>query len=249
MPKRFDPMVRARYYSYLVQRDGENCALCSKTPLQIVRGRLFFEAGGQQSVRGGRISILEIDHIDGNPKNNALSNLRLLCHRCNARAYQLQCVREGGEMNHGDVIDADSKKGTLGLTMTIYNKLIERERKEGNDSTRIVKQLACYEQGDPTMKANALFEVPFREWVLEQVNMRGFLSMNDAKYGGAENVKCSPKVAEEYIKKLASITGPLNKVKDELGQAILIFKPHLQFISTNNKAKAHSHPSKTGVNQ
>ena len=37
----------------------------------------------KKTLRRSIFSDLAIDHIDGNPRNNAYPNLHLLCHRCN----------------------------------------------------------------------------------------------------------------------------------------------------------------------
>lgn len=40
---------------------------------------------GQDPEWNGRILVLEIDHVDGNPRNNVESNLRYLCPNCHSQ--------------------------------------------------------------------------------------------------------------------------------------------------------------------
>jgi hypothetical protein len=54
--------TRKKVYSFLVQRDTEYCKLCGVS---------------------GKDVQLVIDHIDNNKKNNNVTNLQLLCRRCN----------------------------------------------------------------------------------------------------------------------------------------------------------------------
>ena len=61
---RMNSRTRKKLYPILVLRDGEYCNMCGKV---------------------GSTKSLIIDHIDNNPRNNALHNLQLLCRGCNHR--------------------------------------------------------------------------------------------------------------------------------------------------------------------
>jgi 5-methylcytosine-specific restriction endonuclease McrA len=65
MGRPLSPTSRAYAYAYLVERDGETCTICEKSP---------------------PATPLEIDHIDGDKANPAPSNLRFLCKPCNIAA-------------------------------------------------------------------------------------------------------------------------------------------------------------------
>lgn len=60
--------VGQRQRAALIDRDGANCVLCNQSP-----------------VWNGLPLLLQIDHIDGNRKNNELDNLRLLCPNCHTQ--------------------------------------------------------------------------------------------------------------------------------------------------------------------
>ena len=61
----------------VLAENPRRCAMCGITP----------ELGG----------VLEIDHIDGDPRNNREDNLQILCEICNHGKYFYQ--REKGELN------------------------------------------------------------------------------------------------------------------------------------------------------
>ena len=42
----------------------------------------------------GKLMVLQMDHIDGNPDNNHLDNLRLLCPNCHTQT-DTYCIRDG----------------------------------------------------------------------------------------------------------------------------------------------------------
>lgn len=70
MPTRFRGSIRPWIYRYLCLRDGETCAICGKIPTCPI-------------TKKGMSKYLDIDHVDGNKKNNNDDNLRLLCRSCN----------------------------------------------------------------------------------------------------------------------------------------------------------------------
>jgi hypothetical protein len=63
------------------------------------------------------------------------------------------------------------------------------------------------------MQANNLFETGFRAWVNIYLNGRDQADMADLQYGGAEAVGCSPQTTRDYLMKLTSATGPLERFR------------------------------------
>lgn len=150
-------------------------------------------------------NTLDIDHADGNSQNNDPSNLRLLCRRCNVTLENKARV---------DRIPPSDQE--------------EREKTEGQPATRIVREAVNYKQGGAEMQANFLFEVDFRNWLLEKVRGTGGYPKVDAIAAGAEIVGCSPSTTTKYLVKLTSSAGPLKESKDLLGDIYLELKDHLQ---------------------
>jgi len=146
---------------------------------------------------------LEIDHIDGNPANDKPSNLRLLCKRCNIQLRNRQCS---------------------------YSANYEREREiiEGKTATRIAKEDADYRQGSPEMKANLLFEVTYRRWLLGEINTQGGIDKKEAINSGAELVGCSPLTTRRYLEKLTCSAGCLKEDKDAMGHPYLVMRPKFE---------------------
>ena len=150
-------------------------------------------------------NTLDIDHIDGNPNNNDPDNLRLLCRRCNVTA-------------------ANRPRSAK----VWRSAKCEREREEGNPSTRIIREDANYREGSSEMQANYLCEVRFRRWLIEKVATTGGYDKHTATAEGAELFGPSIETTARYITKLTSPAGPLTEIKDTLGHRVLVLKPHLQ---------------------
>jgi hypothetical protein len=195
-PRRWSEKTRAWAYRYLVLRDGEACAICHAAPT--TRNK----AGNASSTTRNR---LDIDHIDGNPRNDDPDNLRLLCRRCNVTAVNRQ--RSATELRSAKCV---------------------RERKEGQPATRIAREDVDYRDGSPEMQANLIYEVAFRRWLMSRVTTQGSYDYATAINEGAEIIGCSPQTTTRYLAKLTSPAGPLTEIKDALGHRVLILKPHLQ---------------------
>jgi len=108
-PRRWTPNIRVWAYRYLALRDGEQCAICHALPTTRKQNRPRTDplvspttqntlttpdstTQNQNELRTTPIVsstpqfTLDIDHIDGNPRNNHPGNLRLLCRQCNVAA-------------------------------------------------------------------------------------------------------------------------------------------------------------------
>ena len=195
-PRRWSEKTRAWAYRYLVLRDGEACAICHAVPTTRNKASI-----PNPTTR----NRLDIDHIDGNPKNDNPDNLRLLCRRCNVTAVNQQ--RSATDLRSAVCV---------------------RERKEGKPATRIAREDVNYRDASPEMQANLIYEVAFRRWVMSCVTTQGSYDYTTAVNEGAELIGCSPQTTTRYLAKLTSPSGPLTEIKDALGHRVLILKPHLQ---------------------
>ncbi len=152
-------------------------------------------------------STLDIDHIDGNPKNNNPDNLRLLCRRCNVATSN----RSNPRKSHSSDLC-----------------VCEREKKRGRPATRTERGDVDYGEASPEMQANLIYEAPFRRWIMATITSNGFYDRLTAINEGAELVGCSPATTARYLLKPTSPSGPLTEIRDALGYSVLILKPHLQ---------------------
>lgn len=159
------------------------------------------------------LNALDIDHINGIPWDDDPDNLRLLCRRCNVTLENQARVTRNHKEPPSD--QRESEK-------------VERERREGQSATRIVREEVNYRQGEVSMQANALFEVSFRSWLIPLIREGGHYLKTDAVAAGAEQVGCSPLTTSRYLAKLTSSSGPLEEVKDLLGNMMLQLKAHLR---------------------
>ena len=75
-----------------------------RNPLKRTLAEVLFQSQGGvcQLCKGEK--VLEIDHMDGNPTNWALVNLRLLCHDCN--------ISERNRLQHSVKIEREKSPGT-----------------------------------------------------------------------------------------------------------------------------------------
>lgn len=236
-PRRWGVNTRVWAYRFLVLRDGEKCA--------------------NPDCPNGRVpttqNTLDIDHINGLDFDNDPDNLQLLCRSCNV-------AKENGAR----LALASPSLGAASPTTSNQTPSAQcvRERKEGRSETRVAREAVDYSQGGVEMKANYLYEVQFRHWLMEKVAQRGSIEKGDAIAAGAEVVGCSPATSAKYLAKLTSTAGPLKEVKGMLGEKSLTLKDHLQtemFLDdprgvghSSRRVSAHreeSRPSRPGMSE
>jgi hypothetical protein len=219
-------------YKMLAYRDGEKCDLSGR-PFGAPTTKVEQKHGMGDTV------ILEIDEIDGNPGNHADWNLRLLSRTCNLALGCGWAAGGGGDMRV--VCESVCKKPCVAMLRREKTtrgarrgdsaeeslKRMEKERSEGQSSTRLAKENVDYSAGPPEMQAAGIFEVNFRRYVLEEVREKRIVSYKDAATGGAEKVGCSVITGQRYLEKLTGPLGPLQIVTDSAGQKQLTWKQRL----------------------
>lgn len=194
MPPRFQQPVKVWVYRFLVLRDGERCHYCGIT---------LPELRAKAHNRKYMPEVFDIDHYDGNKKNDDPANLRLACRNCNVK-------REN-----------EARAGSESF-LCVY------EINEAGSATRINKEVIGYHNDlTATMAANGRFEIPFRNWILDYIRTNGFIFKKGAVTAGAEMVGCSTATAARYLEKLTSFKGPLTETADMLGGIAVVFKPEL----------------------
>ncbi|MFC2022900.1 HNH endonuclease [Chloroflexota bacterium] len=152
---------------------------------------------------------LEIDHIDGNITNNDPENLCLLCkkHNCQMRGKK--------PSEHKRIIHRYS-----------LHNVRERENSPAMPATRFTKEILDYQSGSVEMQANTMFELRYREWIINQVAKLHEVLKEDGIDAGAEFVGCSPVTTRRYLQKLTSSNGPFYETKDAFGRVVLKFKSY-----------------------
>jgi len=186
MARRYQTRERQIIYDFLVDRDGEQCFVCPAKPPKF---------------------RLEIDHADGNPKNDDPDNLHLLCKMHNI------LMRQKTKRCH---INYLKKYGAV--------RERERERTGISSSTHKVKNRIDFSVGSQEMKANNEYELQYREWLLNYLIQYKVISRKESANSGAEIVGCSQTTVGRYIDKLTSSVGPLKKTVNSEGVQIITFK-------------------------
>lgn len=217
MPRRFSVNTRAFMYLFLCARDGEHCAECFAQPTELISATQNADFSATQNGDSTTIPatqngqsrrlkiILEIDHIDNNPRNNRPQNLQLLCKPHNV----------GKSNRHRSSSD-----------LSLSHK--KRYRKHGNPSTQMVRNAVDFTAGTPQMQANSLYEPTFRNWILGKFEKGAeFLDKEEVINSGAETAGCSVATATTYLKKLTSNAGPLVEQRDLMGNTVIVLKPEL----------------------
>ena len=156
---------------YLGERDGSKCITC----------------GVSESEKP-----LEVDHIDGDPYNNAPENLRLLCHGCNVREY----YRKAREM---------IKHQPSGISRSLDATASGVGESVSEDGRRIVD----VEHESPEIQINRVKEPLYVATALEMMLRPEGLTVFDAIYEVSQRIGISPATARRYLLKMSSRAGPL----------------------------------------
>ena len=149
---------------------------------------------------------LEIDHANNNKYDNHPDNLHLVCKEHNLKLRSLSLE------DHIKLINKCLDKNQ-----------IFRQSIHGNTATHQVRNMVDYGEGSPEMRANKLFEEPFRKWIIQEVTRLGMVEKKQAINSGASMAGCSVLTTRRYIEKLTSDVDVL-KEENSMGGPILVLR-------------------------
>lgn len=105
-----------RAYVFLTQLYGEQCSSCGNIP--------------------DENTIIEIDHIDENPKRHYWKNLQLLCHKCNCKKRSSIEIKRKGRIkvaiNNDNLKNANAETYLKSVYLIAFLNFLESEFKEQN---------------------------------------------------------------------------------------------------------------------
>jgi hypothetical protein len=252
--RRLDAKTYIMAYQLCKYRDGEKCKICGGH----IGDHMPTKLTSKWKLPTKNIERLEIDHVDGNPRNNPPdgSNWRLLCKADNLEAWQdsgsvvRESERERGQVAEnkpGDepaVADkpkvAPKRKGLRRKTkMEADREAVDRERKELRPATSIVRENVNYREGETSMQASAFLNPAWGKWIVGQLMARGFMPRKEAKNGGAYVTGGSPITMERYLETAESPQGPLERFTDEsTGEVLIRFKARFLPAAENKKGRS-----------
>ena len=140
---------------------------------------------------------LEIDHIDGNPKNDAYPNLRLLCHPCNIAERNRQRSKS---------VSVRTPDPTFQLHSNV-------DYSAGSPEMKVNEQVEVEFRNWAQAKVR-----------LDTVADKDTLE-SDLVDGGAELMGCSIATTTRHLRKLTSSEGPLRRYKNEFRKWVVKAKP------------------------
>jgi len=150
---------------------------------------------------------MEVDHVDGDPYNNAPENLRLLCHSCNVREY----YRKAREMikRQPASVSRSLEAAASGVGVSV-----------SEDGRRIVD----VERESPEIQINRVKEPLYVATVLEMMLRPEGLTVFDAIYEASQLIRISPATARRYLLKMSSRAGPLRVGEGPRGRQRLFLR-------------------------
>jgi len=209
--RRFTPTAYEKMYAQLVERDGEQCGHCR-----------FVPSGRRR---------LEMHHLDGDKGNRAFENLALWCKPCNIAEGNtrkkrgtgqtqaaLKAQKSGMQKNYPSVGGGEGERGREG------EKTVKKDFSMSSNPTKRVRELIDFRRDGASTAANDLYEVPWQEWVLEELRAGRRVTKDDAINAGAFRVGCSPKTTKVYLEKFSSRLGPVEEVRGPDGQRDIVLR-------------------------
>lgn len=151
---------------------------------------------------------LQIDHANNDPQDWTPENLHWLCQKHNLEMRALT-----------------TKQKVALIRWYSANNMCVRENSRGHYSTGYLQSKVDYTKGSPEMQVNALAELSWREWVLEEIDNNGFILLDVAIDTGAELFGVSPASTQRYLRKLVHPRSKFEKAIDMLNARVIRPRP------------------------
>jgi hypothetical protein len=157
--------------------------------------QFLVQRDGKKCWRCPHTTNLIVHHLNGDPQDMRPENVVLSCRKHNLPSH-------GGSRLSVGVREKESADGRLTAGLVESGRMSEE------------------------LRASRLFEPLFRGWVFEQLlpNAVVELTFNEAMFGGAEHVGCSPQTAYRYLQKMLAHNGPLKLLPGPRGKQRLALK-------------------------
>ena len=200
------PRARKIIVDLLIRLEGRACRRCA-APIDET-----YRCNGH---------TIELDHINGGPKDYDPENLSLLCKSCNLAKRNSQTSRTPARLTSmtkvsaGEGNEHTSVPSDIHMCVDILN-LEERAR---------VKHEFDYEHGTPQMQVNQYVELKFREWLVGYLREHGSITRKEAIRSGSSVANVSPATIGRYLEPLvAKVGGLLDEVHESYHKTLLILR-------------------------
>ncbi len=229
MPKRFTNKRRKEAKALLFSRDGRLCVDCLKP---------FGKSYRLQDT---------IDHVDNNKDNNDPENWILLHRKCNTGEDNRRRAGNPRNVTPENVQEKRSRALAKWLslnagkaespTQTARVTLIKKTNGAGKKTWADGRAF-----GTSTEIANGILEPPCRLWFFHHVQAHEHITLEEAKYGGAEYLtrtrgRGSPQVVEGYFRKVIAFNGWLEKFRHESAGPAWRFKEGIDRASLEKELR------------
>ena len=172
----------------LIQRDGAMCRRC-RAPID-----QSYQANGH---------TIELDHINGNPKDYRADNLQLLCKSCNVSKRNSKTSTSSTWPLSTPEQPRSTPQKDAGTPSDIYMCVKTSEM----DERARIKHEYDYEHGTPQMQVNQYAEIKFRRWLTEYIAEHGSITKKETLKSGSSVALVSPATIDRYLQPLTAEVG------------------------------------------
>ena len=192
-------------YTYLELRDGPACQGCGVLPPP----------------------AHERDHIDGDPTNTDLTNLRLLCMRCNrpGRPSGGKAAENGGSATPQIGPSATSRHAAQ-IQNGHHPDTVSIPMREKDNFTFTLRRSIDLQAGSTELKLSDIYEERWVLWMEAMLDRDGFIPKAEAINSGAYIAGAHTGTTRRYLDKYCGLEGPYQETRDQqLHTPLIVRKP------------------------